>query len=91
MDHSSRMMKMEHKGQRRINHLLSANQAADLFSFVDVRIQECGCNHTWRFTQEWLDANVDFMQHEAILTELETMGGYCDCEVLKNCYEDYEL
>ena len=31
------------------------------------------------------------MQHEAILSELEDMGGYCDCEVVMNCYEDYQL
>lgn len=31
------------------------------------------------------------MKHDAVLTELEDMGGYCDCEVLANCYEDYEL
>lgn len=91
MDHSSRMMKMEHKAQQKGTHILTANQAADLFAYVEVRLEDQGCNHTHRFTQEWLDANVDFMQHEAILTELETMGGYCDCEVLKNCYEDYEL
>ena len=41
--------------------------------------------------QEWLDAHVDFMKHDAILNELEDMGGYCDCEVVANCYEDYEL
>ena len=31
------------------------------------------------------------MKHSAILNELEDMGGYCDCEVLRSCYEDYEL
>jgi hypothetical protein len=29
-------------------------------------------------------------QHEAILAEMEEMGGYCDCEVVFNCYEDYQ-
>ena len=23
--------------------------------------------------------------------EIQSMGGFCDCEVLLNCYEDYEL
>ncbi len=91
MDDRSKMMKMEYKSQQKKDHILSAAQAAALFEFVEIRLEDNGCNHTHRFTQEWLDANVDFMQHDAILNELEDMGGYCDCEVLLNCYEDYEL
>lgn len=91
MDDRSRMMKMEHIPQRKVAHILNANQAADLFAYLDIRLQDEGCNHTHRFTQEWLDKSVSFMQHDAILTELEDMGGYCDCEVLRGCYEDYEL
>lgn len=91
MDDRSRMMKMEYKAQQKKDHILTANQAAALFEYVDIRLQDAGCNHTHRFTQEWLDQNIDFMKHEAILTEMENMGGYCDCEVLLNCYEDYEL
>lgn len=91
MDDRSKMMKMEYKAQRKMGHILTANQAADLFAYVEVRLHDEGCTHTHRFTQEWLDANVDSMKHEAVLTELENMGGCCDCEVLLNCYEDYEL
>ncbi len=89
-DHS-RMMKMEYKSQQRVDHVLTVNQAAALFAYLEVRIQEEGCNHSRRFTQAWLDENISFMQHDAVLTELDDMGGYCDCEVLLNCYEDYEL
>ncbi|MDD6051735.1 MAG: DUF2695 domain-containing protein [Clostridiales bacterium] len=91
MNDQSRMMKMERQTQKRVAHILSANQAADLFAYLDIRLQEEGCNHTHRFTQGWLDDHVSFMQHDAVLTELEDMGGYCDCEVLRSCYEDYEL
>lgn len=91
MDDRSRMMKMEHKAQQKQTHILTANEAAALFQYVEIRIQDEGCNHSLRFTQEWLDGNIDFMKHDAILSELEDMGGYCDCEVLMNCYEDYEL
>ena len=34
--------------------------------------------------------NIPQDQQEAVLAEIEEMGGYCDCEVLMNCYEDYE-
>lgn len=91
MNDQSRMMKMEYKAQQKQEHILTADQAASLFEYVDIRLHDCGCNHTHRFTQEWLDQHVDFMLHERILSEMEDMGGYCDCEVLLNCYEDYEL
>lgn len=91
MDNLSRVMKMEYKKQQARTHLLSANDADALLKYVDIRVQAEGCNHTHRFTQEWLDAHVDFMKHDAILEELENMGGYCDCEVVLNCYEDYDL
>lgn len=91
MDDRSRMMKMEHRAQQKVAHILTANQAADLFAYVEMRLEDQGCNHTRRFTQAWLDANIHPEQREAVLTELEDMGGFCDCEVLLNCYEDYDL
>ena len=85
------MMKMEYRKQQRLEHLLSENEAASLLQYVELKLQYHTCKHNHRFTQEWLDAHVDFMKHDAILNELEDMGGYCDCEVAANCYEDYEL
>lgn len=91
MDDRSKMMKMEYKAQQKREHLLTANEAASLFEYVELHLQYHTCKHNHRFTMQWLEQNVDFMKHEAILNELEDMGGYCDCEVLLNCYEDYEL
>lgn len=91
MEDRSNMMKMEYNTQQRIQHILTANQAAALFAHLEIRLHDEGCNHSHRFTQEWLDEHVDFMQHDAILNEIEDMGGYCDCAVLQNCYVDYEL
>ena len=85
------MMKMEYRKQQRLEHILSENEAASLLQYVELKLQYHTCKHNHRFTQEWLDAHVDFMKHDAILNELEDMGGYCDCEVLRSCYEDYEL
>lgn len=91
MDDRSKMMKMEYNAQQKKDHILTASQAASLFEYLELRLQYHTCKHNHRFTQEWLEKNVDFMKHDAILNELEDMGGYCDCEVLHNCYEDYEL
>lgn len=85
------MMKMEYRKQQRLEHILSENEAASLLQYVELKLQYHTCKHDHRYTLEWLEQHVDFMQHEAILTELEDMGGYCDCEVVLNCYEDYQL
>lgn len=91
MDDRSKMMKMEYKTQQKIDHILTPDQAASLLQYVELKLQYHTCKHNHRFTQEWLEQNISFMQHDAILNELEDMGGYCDCEVLRSCYEDYEL
>ena len=44
-----------------------------------------------RRTEAWLDAHCPPEKKEGILAEMRDMGGYCDCEVLLNCYERYEL
>lgn len=28
---------------------------------------------------------------ESVIAEMKEMGGYCDCEVLMNCYEKYDI
>jgi hypothetical protein len=91
MDDRSKMMKMEYQPQQKIAHILTPDQAASLLQYVELKLQYHTCRHDHRFTQEWLEQNISFMQHDAILNELEDMGGYCDCEVLRSCYEDYEL
>lgn len=42
-------------------------------------------------TKQWLKNNQPQDKIEDILNEMEEMGGYCDCEVLLNCYEDYDI
>ena len=91
MDDSSKIMKMTYKAQQKIDHILTADQVYELFQFLDFHLRDEGCDHTRRFTQEWLAANVDPSLHEDILIEMEDMGGFCDCEIALNCYEDYDL
>ncbi|MCI7813070.1 MAG: DUF2695 domain-containing protein [Lachnospiraceae bacterium] len=71
-------------------YLLNREQAGSLFDYVDAKLEENGCDHSRRFTKQWLVENIPQEQHEVILKELEDMGGYCDCEVMMNCYEEYE-
>lgn len=71
-------------------YILSLTQVASLFEYVESKLQNTGCDHSRRHTQQWLSMNIPQEQHEAVLAEMEEMGGYCDCEVLMNCYENYE-
>lgn len=71
-------------------YILSLAQAASLFEYVESKLDETGCDHSRRYTKQWLSMNIPQEQHEAVLAEIEDMGGYCDCEVLMNCYEEYE-
>lgn len=71
-------------------YILSLTQVASLFEYVESKLEDTGCDHSRRHTQQWLSMNISQEQHEAVLAEIEEMGGYCDCEVLMNCYEEYE-
>ncbi len=71
------------------DYLLSLEQVASLFEYLEAQLDESGCDHSNRHTQKWLDRNIPENNRKNILTEIEDMGGYCDCEVLMNCYEEY--
>lgn len=71
------------------DYLLSLEQVASLFEYLEAQLDESGCDHSNRHTQKWLDRNIPENNRKNILTEIEDMGGYCDCEVLINCYEEY--
>ncbi len=92
MEDQSRKMKMEYKAQQQRKHILSVDQVEKLFHYIEFHLEETGCNHTRKHTEAWLKQNIaDNAQIDAILLEMEDMGGYCDCEVVANCYEDYDL
>jgi len=63
-------------------------QMKALFDFVDQRLTESECDHTFRHTTAFLDSQK--IQEDAVLAWLENAGGYCDCEVLCNAEEKLE-
>ena len=71
-------------------YLLSLEQVASLFEYLEAQLDETDCDHSNRHTQKWLEMNIPEGDRKAVLSEIEDMGGYCDCEVLMNCYEEYE-
>ncbi len=71
--------------------VLNRDQVEQLFAYVSGRLGKTGCDHTLRFTELWLKETLPSEAFVAAIEEIQNMGGYCDCEVLMNCYEEYEL
>ena len=41
--------------------------------------------------EEWLKYNISQDSIGNVIAEIIDMGGYCDCEVLLNYHEDYDI
>ncbi len=68
---------------------LTPVQQAALVVAVDAGLQERGCDNTLRAAQHWADgAGVDWPR---LRVELQSNGGYCDCEILFNVFPADEL
>ena len=56
-----------------------------MFDFLDSRLSERACDHTLRFTRDYVSAKG--MNEDSNIQWLEKHGGHCDCEVLNNVEE----
>ncbi len=73
-------------------YLLKKKDAKSLFNYISKQLSAGGCDHTLQYTEAWLAKNYeDEAIRQQALNEIREDGGYCDCEVLLNCYERYEL
>lgn len=92
MDASDRDRKREWKSLQRIAAReafpLADSLLESLFAAVDANVEKDGCDHTLRFTTEWLAANEQPV--EKVLAWLYGHGGYCDCEVAANVVDHWE-
>ena len=61
---------------------LEENELDALLTWVDVKIQRSGCDHTHRFTKTWLTEH-GHPQTRAI-GALMALGVFCDCELAMN-------
>ena len=73
------------------DYILTKAEAEKLLDYLDQILENTPCDNTLRFTKQWLQNNIPAEKFEGVLAEMRTMGGYCDCEVLMNCYEEYDL
>ena len=62
---------------------LTPAQREALGNHLRARLSEDGCDHTLRFTQEWLQT-VTLGKPAGVIHALRNQGGYYDCEVLNN-------
>ncbi len=73
-------------------YLLSKRDVKSLFSYLSKQLSKDKCDHTLKNTCAWLAKKFeDESARQQVLNEIHEEGGYCDCEVLLNCYERYDL
>lgn len=85
-----RALKNKWKAQQKSKeYILSRKQAEKLFYFVEAQLDKYNCDHTRKYTEQWLNKNLPSEKIPDVLDEMKDMGGYCDCEVIMNCYEKY--
>lgn len=86
MKPSDRERKREWKAQQRADARatfpLSDPLLESLFESVERSVDEHGCDHTLRFTEQWLLDHPG--NREQVIDWLQQNGGYCDCEVCGN-------
>lgn len=78
------------KAEQKKKYILSKTQVKKLFTFLEKELGQEPCNHTMCHTEKWIKDNCKGKEKD-IIREMQEMGGYCDCEVLMNCYERYDI
>ncbi|EJL72479.1 DUF2695 domain-containing protein [Chryseobacterium populi] len=61
-----------------------------LFDYLDHQLEEVDCDDTNTLTAEFLRKN-KVTNIENVINWLAENGGYCDCEILANVEEKFEL
>ena len=79
------------KETQRKDYLLTEDNVQELFEYLEKQLDDSCCDHTLRHTEQWLKDNLSSEKAEKAIAEIREQGGYCDCEVLLNCYEEYDI
>ncbi len=73
-------------------YCLEKKEVEALFEYLEEALEEAECDHTLKNTEQWIMDNIeDEERRDQVRQEIEDDGGYCDCEVLDNCYEEYDI
>lgn len=92
MDASDRERKKKWKARvraaARTAFPLSDDLLRSLFDAVGASVTAQRCDHTHRFTEQWLLAHPE--RREMVIAWLEDTGGFCDCEVVANSKDHWQ-
>lgn len=70
-------------------YILSQQQIDSLKRYIAIQMRNRStCDGTLRYTKAWLEKNIPSEMRDDVLAEIEDGGGFCDCEVIMNCYQD---
>ncbi|MBR1702892.1 MAG: DUF2695 domain-containing protein [Lachnospiraceae bacterium] len=84
-------LKEKWKSVQNRKYILPKTKVKKLFLFLENELEKEPCDHTLKHTEKWISDNFGNEKKEDIIREMKEMGGYCDCEVLLNCYENYDI
>ncbi len=84
-----RLLKDSWKKKHKPVYILNKTNVKEMFNWIDNQLSNFPCDHTLKYAEQWLLKNIQPAKLNDIIDELKNMGGYCDCEVVANCYEDY--
>ena len=83
-----RAWKVQQRDLSRAAFPLSNELLGGLFASVADQVELHGCDHSLRFTEEWIARNTQ--SRDPLIAWLEENGGYCDCEVVANALDHWE-
>lgn len=67
---------------------ISLDTLKELFDWLDKKLANEDCDNTFKQTQTFIDSYN--LPEKTLLEWVENQGGYCDCEILYNVYEQIE-
>lgn len=74
------------------SYCLEQEEVEELFEYLEEALEEEECDHSLKNTEQWIIDNIDDEERrDQVRREIKEYGGHCDCEVLCNCYEEYDI
>ena len=74
------------------SYCLEKEEVEKLFEYLEEALEEEECDNSLKNTEQWIIDNIDDEERrDQVRREIKEDGGYCDCEVLGNCYEEYDI
>ena len=80
------------------SYCLEQEEVEELFEYLEEALQAEECDHS--LISSFMQENCEMIEDDEFISEIEKDsvrreikedGGYCDCEVLCNCYEEYDI